>query len=123
RNSAGRSLTTQRVLVVVQVALTLVLLNGGGLLFRTILNLWSGNPGFDAQHVITFQGGLSRSATARASGVRDAYQQLVERSHGLPGGESAEIRWLAPFGRHSNEGPFWLRSHPPVSMAELPRVI
>jgi hypothetical protein len=49
----------QRVLVVVQIALALVLLTGGSLLLRTIHNLWAVNPGFDVQHVITFRVGLA----------------------------------------------------------------
>ena len=48
--------------MIVQMALTVVLLVSAGLLFRTIRHLWKVNPGFDAEHVITFKVGVSRLA-------------------------------------------------------------
>jgi hypothetical protein len=50
---------TQSIFVITQTALTLVLLMGAGLLFRTIRNLWDVNPGFDAQHTLTFKVAVS----------------------------------------------------------------
>src|SRR6202035_1900056 len=52
---AGRGATsahhrTQSGLVIVQMALTLVLLAGAGLLFRTIQHLWKADLGFASQH-------------------------------------------------------------------------
>ena len=49
---------TQSSFVVVQVALTLVLLAGAGLLFRTILQLRNVNPGFDTNNIIALKVGL-----------------------------------------------------------------
>lgn len=114
---------TQSVLVVVQVALALVLLTGGSLLFRTIRNLLAVNPGFDAQHVITFQVGLSPAVTNKPERVRNAYQQLVARIRQIPGVEAADITALVPMGQGANEGPFWVGSEQPASMAEIPRAI
>ncbi len=123
RGSAGSHHGTQGVLVVVQIALALVLLTGGGLLLRTIHNLWAVNPGFDAQRVITFQVGLSPSVTQTPSGTRIAYRQLMERIRQVPGVAAADITALVPLGQQSNEGPFWIGPHQPASMAEIPRAI
>jgi predicted permease len=123
RGSAGGHQRTQRVLVIVQIALALVLLTGGSLLFRTIRNLSSVNPGFDAQHVITFQVGLSASVANTPSKVRIAYRQLIERIRHIPGVEMADITALVPLGKEYNEGPFWVGSRQPASMAEIPRAI
>ena len=71
--------------MIVQMALTLVLLVGAGLLFRTIRQLWEVNPGFDARHVIAFSVGLSPSANKTCRGMRTAYQQLIERIRNIPG--------------------------------------
>ncbi len=114
---------TQRILATVQIALALVLLTGGSLLFRTIQNLLDVNPGFDTQHIITFKVGLSPSVTNTPPKTFIAYQQLIERIRQIPGGEAADITANLPLGQGSNEGPFWIGARPPASMAEIPRAI
>ena len=121
RGSAGGTHRTQGILVVVQIALALVLLTGGSLLFRTIRNLWAVNPGFDAQHVITFRVGLSPSVTETPSSTRSAFQQLTQRIREIPGVQNADITALVPLSQQSNSGPFWIGTDQPASMAEIPR--
>src|SRR6266850_899427 len=123
RGSAAGHQRMQRVLVLVQIALTLVLLTGASLLFRTIHNLWAVNPGFDARHVITFQVGLSSSVTNTAPKERVAYEQLVERIRHTPRVEAVDITANVLFSGHRNEGAFWLSSQQPASLAEIPRAI
>jgi predicted permease len=114
---------TQGALVIVQIALALVLLAGGSLLYRTIHNLWAVNPGFDAQGLINFQVGLSPSVNT-SSKARIAYQQLVQGIRQIPGVETAEITALLPMSQRDNSGPFWIGSRkPPASMAEIPRAV
>jgi len=123
RSLAGGHQRTQRVLVVVQIALALVLLTGGGLLFRSICNLWAVNPGFNARHVITFQVGLSPSIANAPSKLRSGYQQLVDRISQVPGVEMADITALVPLSGGHNEGAFWVGTQQPASMAEIPRAV
>ncbi len=123
RGSTSAHHRVQSSLVIVQMALTLVLLVGAGLLFRTIRHLWEVNPGFNAQHVVTFKVGLSPSLSKTGSSVRIAYQQLVERIRQIPGIESAGLTALVPMSDSSNEGPFWVGARQPASMAEIPRAI
>jgi len=122
RGLAGRQPRTQSVLAVVQIALALVLLAGGSLLYRTIHNLWAVNPGFDTRHIISFQLGLSPSVNT-SSKVRAAYQQLVERIRQIPGVAAAEITALLPLSQRDNSGPFWIGARQPASLAEIPRAI
>jgi len=119
--SAGGQLGAQRVLVVVQMALTLVLLSGASLLFRTIQNLWNANPGFDTQHLLTFKVGLSPSASQTGAGMRAAYQQLVDRIRQIPGVESADLTTLLPLSQTANAGPFWVGAVEPTYASEAPR--
>lgn len=122
RGSTANHQRIQSSLVVAQIALALVLLSGAGLLFRSMLNLWAVNPGFDTQHVVTFQVGLSPSVTQSAGATRAVYEQLTNRIRRLPGVEAAAMTALVPLGRTYNSGPFWIGPHrPPVSMAEIPR--
>ncbi len=110
-------------LVIVQMALTLVILVGAGLLFRTTRNLWAVNPGFDTQHIITFKVGLSPSAAKTASDMRSAYQQLVERIRDIPGVQAADVTVMVPLNQQSNVGPFWVGSQEPPHSAEAPRAL
>ena len=123
RGLAGGHQRTQQALVVVQIALAVVLLTAGSLLLRTIHNLVAVNPGFEAQHVITFQVGLSASVTNAPAKIRSAYQGLVERIRQIPGVDAADLTALVPMGEAFNEGPFWVGPHQPASLAEIPRAI
>ena len=123
RGSTSSHYRAQGTLVIVQIALTLVILVGEGLLFRTIDNLWHVNPGFDAQHVITFKVGLSASAAKTPAGVRSAYQQLVERIRELPGIQAADLTVMVPLNQEENIGPFFVGTQEPASMAEAPRAL
>jgi predicted permease len=123
RGSTSPHHRAQSSLVIVQMALTLVLLVGAGLLFRTIRQLWEVNPGFDARHVIAFNVGLSPSATKTTAGMRIAYEQLIERIRSTPGVKDAEITVLSPLSEHQNIGPFWVGSQEPASSAQAPRAL
>lgn len=122
RGSTGAHHRTQHVLVVGQMALTIVLLAGAGLLFRTIRDLWHINPGFQAQNVITFKVGLSPSVTSTASSMRTAYRQLLERIRSIPGVESADITNLVPLNHFNNPAPFWIGTRANTALAEAPRL-
>lgn len=113
----------QSALVVLQVALTLVLLVGSGLLLRTIRNLWSVNPGFDAHNVISFKVGLSPSLGATPETTRTAMQQMLDRIRQAPGVEAADLTNLVPLDGGDNGGPFWLGTTPPASPQDAPHAL
>ena len=76
RNSRGYAtghLPAQRAIIGVQIALTLVLLTGAGLLLRTIDKLSRVNPGFNPQHILTFKVGLTASITRTGESARTTY--------------------------------------------------
>src|SRR5271170_2614293 len=123
RGSTSPHQRAQSSLVIVQVALTLVLLVGAGLLFRTIRRLWEVNPGFDARHLIAFNVGLSPSANKNVASMRTAYQQLIERIRNIPGVTAAELTILSPLSEQQNIGPFLAGSHQPASSAQAPRAL
>jgi len=113
---------TQSFLVIVQMALTLVLLVGAGLLFRTLRHLSDVNPGFDIQHIVTFKVGVSHSLTKTAPSTRTAYQQLIEGIRQIPGVQGADFTGSVPL----NGGwimPFWIGSQKPASLQGAPRLV
>ncbi|MGC1415430.1 MAG: ABC transporter permease [Candidatus Acidiferrum sp.] len=122
RGSTGAHHRAQSGLVIVQMALTLVLLVGAGLLFQTIRRLWDVNPGFDTQHLITFKVGVSHSLTKTASSTRIAYQQLIERIRQIPGVQAADFTDTVPLSGQGGTMPFWIGSQKPASLQGAPRL-
>jgi predicted permease len=113
---------TQSSFMVMQVALTLVLLVGAGLLLRTILQLWSVPPGFDTKNIITLRIGVSHSLTKTPSDTRVAYQQLMERIRQIPGVQAADFTTAVPLTGEGGYLPFWLDSQKPASLQGAPRM-
>ena len=124
----GRAATSahhrvQNSLVIVQMGLTLVLLVGAGLLFRTIRHMWDTHTGFDTQHVMTFKVGFSPSLTKTASSMRTAYRQLLERVRTIPGVQAADFTYIVPLIGEDNVCPFWIGSQKPAVVQSAPRMM
>jgi len=124
----GRSAThahhrVQAGLLIIQMALTLVLLVGAGLLFRTIRHMWETNPGFDTQHVITFKVGFSPSLSKTAPSMRTAYRQLLERVRMIPGVQAVDFTYIVPLVGEDNVAPFWIGSQKPAVVQAAPRMM
>ncbi|HWG49412.1 MAG TPA: ADOP family duplicated permease, partial [Candidatus Acidoferrales bacterium] len=113
---------TQNILVVGQMALSLVLLAGATLLFRTIRDLWKTDPGFTAQNVLTFKVGSSPSATTIAQ-IRGEYQNLIRSIRSIPGVETADSTNVIPLNQVNDFAPFWPGTHETTPVAEAPRVL
>jgi putative ABC transport system permease protein len=94
-------------LVVAEIALSLVLLAGSGLLIRTFIALQEVRPGFRPEHVLTFQINLP---SARYGHARNAafFRQLEERLARLPGVTAVGTTSQLPFtGRGYGTGYSW----------------
>ncbi len=113
----------QSSLVILQMALTLTLLVGAGLLFRTIHRMSDTNPGFDMRNIITFKVSFSPSLIKTASGMRTAYRQLLERLRTLPGVQAADFTYIVPLKSRDNVAPFWIGSQMPAVVREAPRMM
>jgi predicted permease len=73
----------RNLLVVAEVALSLVLLIGAGLLLRSYERILSASPGFDAHNVLSFRLSLP-SSRYKGPAVTSFYKQLQERISALP---------------------------------------
>jgi len=87
RTDAGKS-RTGRIVVVVQMALCVVLLVGGGLLMRTLRNLENTPLGMRVEGLVVF--GVKPNITSIPAGVA-FYQNLMNKLRMLPGVESVTI--------------------------------
>jgi len=90
-----RKLSLRDVLVIAQVALSMVALVGAGLVVRSLRGAYQANPGFDPDRVLlaSFDPFLSGYDEARG---RELYRQLVERVRAMPGVESATLARRLP---------------------------
>ena len=122
RGSTSAHHRVQSSLVVAQIALTLVLLAGAGLLFRTIRSLWAVNPGFDLQHLVAFRVGLSFSPNEPAASIRTAYRQLIGRIDRIPGVQAVDFTDAVPLSGEGGTMPFWIGSNRPASLQAAPRL-
>jgi predicted permease len=80
----GRWWNLGRSLVVAQVALSVPVLAGAGLLVRTLQNLKSIDPGFDTRNVLLFEIDPALNGYTEAQ-TRNLYSELRERVQALPG--------------------------------------
>jgi putative ABC transport system permease protein len=78
------------VLVVTQIALSLILLIIAGLCVRTLQKAYAINVGFEAENVLTAKVNLRRPHFSEAQG-REFYQRLLERVASLPGAQAAGL--------------------------------
>jgi putative ABC transport system permease protein len=87
--SAGHR--TRRALVVVEVALSLVLLVGAGLLIRTLWNLRNVYPGFQPQHVLTMTLGVASTDFSNEERQASFYMDVLQRVRALPAIQAAGL--------------------------------
>ncbi len=99
RGTAGRQQTRMRkALVIAQVALSIVLLLGAGLLMRTFVKLVNVDWGFDPRNVIEAGVGFPPGQNVSTESLRRFYRQGLERIGALPGVRSVAIANVpAPF--------------------------
>jgi putative ABC transport system permease protein len=88
--ASGGHTTFRRVIVSVQIGLSVVLLLGAGLLMRTLRNLQRVDVGFATDHLVTFsvEPGLAGYSPAQVSPL---YQRILEALGGLPGVKSVAL--------------------------------
>src|SRR6185369_8064180 len=92
----GRArLSLRNLLVVAQVALSLVLLIGAGLFLRSLKNAQDIDPGFEADKILNAQLNINLLRYTKAQG-QEFYRQVIERVEALPGVESASLARVVP---------------------------
>jgi predicted permease len=105
RGVAGsRRRWTRGALVVAEVALSLVLLVGAGLLVRTLAWLNGLNPGFEPRNVIAAEASLQDARYQTALNMNLLYSRTLERIRRIPGVESAAVALTLPYERPLNDG-------------------
>jgi predicted permease len=86
----------RKLLVISEVALSIVLLIGAGLLIRSYQRIQSASPGFDARNVLSLRLSIPASKYPTPEAIASFYQQAVERIRALPGVESVGATYSLP---------------------------
>jgi putative ABC transport system permease protein len=124
RGSTGghRRVQLRGLLVVGQVALSLLLLIGAGLLVRSFSRLLSVDPGFDPQNVLTMNVSLPTVKYADAQKQIAFFDDLSRRISALPGVRSTAISAALPLVP-KRITPVLPEGQPEVPLAERPFII
>src|SRR5207244_8749034 len=84
-------------LVVIELAFSLILLIGAGLLLRSFLRLQQVPPGFNPDHVISAHAMLSGPKYRDSKVTVQAWREILDRVSGLPGVKAAGGVTTLPF--------------------------
>ncbi|HEY0729590.1 MAG TPA: FtsX-like permease family protein, partial [Pyrinomonadaceae bacterium] len=99
-------------LVVVEVATTLVLLIGAGLMIRSFYLLQKVNPGFSYEHLTSFSVSLPQRKYATDETQASFYNRLLENIRALPGVEATAAASGLPLGNNGWQTSFLVDGQP-----------
>jgi putative ABC transport system permease protein len=103
-STGGRRAWLRNGLVVVEIAMSLVLLIGASLFVRSFLNLQSATVGFDTAPLMTFRFYLPGAAYEPPGAKERRVQDIVRRVEGLPGVQAAFASNFVPLGAGGGGG-------------------
>jgi predicted permease len=112
RGSSGVRHRLYGVLVAVEIALTLVLLVGAGLMVRSLAALWAVDPGFNPKHAITFNLSFPPSPTTTSAETRAHLRELDDKIGAVPGVEAVSATLGSRPMKHNSSLPFWIEGQP-----------
>jgi len=113
---------TRGVLVVSEVALSLMLLIGAGLMIRSLWMLRKVDPGFDPHNVLALTPSIARTTYQQAAQEVAFFDQVLERVRALPGVESAAVIDDLPLNGGGSVQPLAIEGRPVQAMADQPEV-
>lgn len=120
----GRSVSTRHwlrsSLVVVEVASTLVLLIGAGLMIRSFYSLQTVNPGFSYENLTSFSISLPRAKYTTDEQRAQFYSRLIENIRSIPGIESAAAASGLPLGNNGWQTSFTVVGQPVPQPNDMP---
>jgi predicted permease len=118
--SSGTRHRAQNILVISEIALSMVLLIGAGLMIRSLAVLWRSDPGFNPKNVLAFSVAFPAEQLSTPAKARQAIREVVVKFDAIPGvvGSSAMGGSLPMQG--DSELPFWREGQPkPASSREM----
>ena len=116
---AGRH-RLRRSLVVAEIALSLMLLAGAGLMMKSFLMLLAANPGFNPDNILTMSLTLPTAKYKEPQQRAEFYQELEHRVRALPGVETIGFISHLPLNQSNTSDSFYVEGMPTPSPGEEP---
>lgn len=104
----------RKILLAAEVALTVVLLIGAGLLLKSFAALRAVDMGCATDNVLTMSLNLPDSRYSKPEQIEQFFSQLLERVRSTPGVGAAGIVNVLPGGGHFVDNTFRIPGHPPL---------
>ncbi|HKQ53230.1 MAG TPA: ABC transporter permease [Pyrinomonadaceae bacterium] len=120
---SGQGAGRQRVrslLIISEVALSLVLLVGAGLLVKSFLRLQEVSPGFSPENLLTMYVSLPGTKYPEDEQHVTFFNRVLEGVRALPGVESASVVSVLPISENYDRFGIEIESRPPVPLGEAP---
>jgi predicted permease len=114
----------QGIFVALEVALSLVLLVGAGLMLRSIAALWRVNMGYNPAHAITFSLSLPSNAKTTAAETRARLRRFDGAMRAIPGVDAVSVTLGSRPMIHDSELPFWVEGRAkPANDNDMPQAM
>ena len=114
----------QEIFVAAQIALTVVLLAGAGLMLRSLAALWRVDPGYQPDHAITFSVSFPSNARTTEAETRARLRQFDASMRAISGVEAVSVTLGSRPMIHDSEIPFWIVGRPqPASNNDMPQAM
>jgi putative ABC transport system permease protein len=115
-----RRFSLRSLLLVSEVALSLMLLIGAGLMTNSFARLLRVDPGFDPRGVLTMQVALPQSKYSETNQRAFFFEQALERIRRLPGVQYAGMTSALPLGGNPDFG-FTIEGRTPNAQGDVPQ--
>ena len=112
----------RNVLVILQIALSLVLLISSGLIVRSLQAAQHLRPGFNPEHAATISFDVALQGYNEAKG-RAFYKTVLEHARALPGVTSAALTESLPLNIDYNSTSIYIEGQAAVSSSQLPSAV
>jgi predicted permease len=104
----------RRVLLSLEVALTVMLMIAAGLLLKSYERLRSSDLGCDTENVLTMRISLPKPHYAQEQSRAAFFEELIARVRSLPGVQQAALTTTIPGQGYGGDSPFSIVEHPPL---------
>jgi len=114
RIAGGASARLRNALIAGQMAVTVILLIGAGLLAKSLWSLLHVEPGFRSDHVLSARLTLPSSRYADKAHIAGFHRELMQRLHQFAGVEAVGLTAYLPLSGQDNAWAFTIEDRPPL---------